>query len=140
MEGTDCGPAALTITLNYYAHPMTLDAAKAATHFHSDGTTALDLVNAAEASGLGAAGIAVDADAALPLLSTGDILHFDFNHFVVVETLDGDVVRLMDPAAGRVSFDRTAFARHYSGVALLFERSPEAMAARARSIGLSPPP
>jgi len=133
-EATDCGPAAIATTLSYYGRPTTLDAGKAATHFHSEPTNALDLVNAAEANGLGAVGIAGDADHVLPVLRTGDILHLDFNHFVVFDALATEGVWLMDPAVGRRVIDRAAFAEHYSGVALLFERSPAALEARRRSM------
>jgi ABC-type bacteriocin/lantibiotic exporter with double-glycine peptidase domain len=44
----------------------------------------------------------------------------------------------MDPATGRRVIDRAAFAKHYSGVALLFERSPAALEARKRSIAGAP--
>jgi ABC-type bacteriocin/lantibiotic exporter with double-glycine peptidase domain len=137
-QASDCGPAAIAITLSYYGRPTTLDASKAATHFHSEATNALDLVNAAEASGLGAVGVGGDAERMLPVLRTGDILHFDSDHFVVFEALDGDSVALMDPAVGRRVIDRSVFAKHYTGVALLFERSPEALEARKRAIALAP--
>ena len=137
-EASDCGPAAIAMTLSYYGRPTTLDASKAATHFHADGTTALDLVQAAEAGGLGATGIAAEADAVLPVLRTGDILHFDFNHFVVFDALVADGVRLVDPSEGHQVIDRAAFAQHFTGVALLFERSPAALEARKRSIHLAP--
>src|SRR6185503_10681778 len=135
---SDCGPAAIAITLSYYGRPTTLEASKAATQFHSEPTSALDLVNAAEASGLAAFGVAADPERVLPVLRTGDILHFDFDHFVVFEALAADSVRVMDPAVGRRVIDRVAFAQHYTGVALLFERSPEALEARKRSIGIAP--
>ena len=107
-------------------------------HFHSAGTSALDLVNAAEANGLGAIGVSADADSALPMLRTGDILHFDFNHFVVFDALAAGGVRLMDPATGSRVINRAAFAEHFTGVALLFERSPAAMEVRKRSLALAP--
>jgi len=137
-EALDCGPAAIAITLTYYGRPTTLDASKAATHFSSERTNALDLVNAAEANGLGALGVAANADEVLPVLRTGDILHFDSDHFVVFDAVAADGVRLMDPAVGRRVIDRVAFSKHYSGVALLFERSPAALAARRRSLAIAP--
>jgi ATP-binding cassette subfamily B protein len=139
-DKTECGPAALTTTLRYYGRARTLDEVKAAMHSTADGTSALDLANVAEAQGLGVAGVAVDAATALPVLRPGDILHFDSNHFVVFEALAGDGVRLVDPAVGHVLVDRDTFASRFSSVALLFDRSPEALEARKRSIGMLPPP
>jgi ABC-type bacteriocin/lantibiotic exporter with double-glycine peptidase domain len=137
-EAADCGPAAIAITLTYYGRPTTLDAGKAATHFGSEPTSALDLVNAAKANGLGAVGIAAEVESVLPVLRTGDILHFDFNHFVVFDALTTAGIQLMDPAVGRRVIDRAAFSKHFTGVALLFERSPAALDARTRSIGIAP--
>jgi ABC-type bacteriocin/lantibiotic exporter with double-glycine peptidase domain len=139
-DDSECGPAALATTLTYYGRPTTLDASKAATHYSPAGTTALDLVNAALATGLGATGIAADAEQVLRVLRTGDILHFDGNHFVVFDAFSGDSVRIMDPADGSRRLDRATFANRFSGVALLFERSPTALETRLRSIGIAPAP
>jgi ABC-type bacteriocin/lantibiotic exporter with double-glycine peptidase domain len=139
-EASDCGPAALAMTLSYYGRPTTLDASKAAMHFHSEATSALDLVNAAKANGLGTWGVGADAETVLPVLRMGDILHYDFDHFVVFEALAADGVRLMDPGLGRRVIDRAEFAKHYTGVALLFERSPAALEARKRSVAVAPAP
>jgi len=139
-DDSECGPAALATTLTYYGRPTTLDASKAATHYSSAGTTALDLVNAALATGLGATGIAADSDDVLPALRTGDILHFDGNHFVVFDAFSDDNVRIMDPADGSHRLDRAAFANRFTGVALLFERSPAVLETRLRSIGIAPGP
>jgi len=136
-EAADCGAAAIAMTLNYYGHPSTRESAKAALHLEPDGTSALELTRVAEANGLGVAGVSVDADTGLPVFTAGDILWFDFHHFVVFEALVADDVLFIDPAAGRVALGRAAFRTHYAGVALLFERSPQALELRKRSIGLS---
>lgn len=83
-ETTDCGPAALTMTLNYYGRGTSLDALKAAMQFRGSGSSALDIVQAAQANGVGVSGVSAGADAVLPVLQRGDILWFNFDHFVVV--------------------------------------------------------
>src|SRR4051812_14561916 len=42
-DSSDCGPAAVAITLNHYGHPTTLDAIKIAMHYQSEAMSALDL-------------------------------------------------------------------------------------------------
>ena len=95
-------------------------------------------MNAALATGLGAGGIAVDSAEVLPALRTGDILHFDGNHFVVFDAFNGDSVLIMDPADGRHRLDLATFADRFTGVVLLFERSPAALETRLRSMGFAP--
>lgn len=136
VEHRDCGPAAVAMTLNFYGHPTTLEATKAAMHFHSDEVSALDLVEVAKANGLGAAGVSAGAAAILSVLRPGDILHFDFDHFVVFEGIAPDGIRLLDPGMGRVTLDRARFATRFTDVALLFDRSPEALDERMRSFSL----
>lgn len=135
-EQGDCGPAALTMTLNYYGRGTSLDAIKAAMQFNGSNSSALDIVHVAEAHRVGVAGVAARADAVLPVLQRGDILYVDFNHFVVVDRVLPGAIQILDPGMGRVTLDRAGFVKRYSEVALLFAATPEAMEIRKQAIGL----
>jgi ABC-type bacteriocin/lantibiotic exporter with double-glycine peptidase domain len=51
----------------------------------------------------------------------GSILHWDFNHFVVLERVKHNEVDIVDPAFGRRTIPMDRFRRHFTGVALVFE-------------------
>ena len=46
------------------------------------------------------------------------VLHWDFNHFVVLTRVSGNRVTLHDPAVGRVELPLSELSRHFTGVAL----------------------
>jgi ABC-type bacteriocin/lantibiotic exporter with double-glycine peptidase domain len=135
-EESDCGPAALTMTLNYYGRGTSLDAIKAAMQFRGKESSALDIVHVAQAHGVGVAGIAAEADAVLRVLQRGDILYVDFDHFVVVDRVLPDAIQILDPGMGRVTLHHASFVKRYSKVALLFAPTPEALAVREQAIGI----
>lgn len=132
----ECGPAALAMTLGYYGHPVRLADVGAAMKLDDSGSSALEIKRVAEANGLGMIGFALSADQVIPVLRRGDIVHWDFNHFVVVEQMTPTTAQLVDPSTGRVVLDRATFTAHYSGVALLFAASPAQLAQRRRTTRL----
>jgi ATP-binding cassette subfamily B protein RaxB len=60
----------------------------------------------------------------LPQLSTPCILHWDLNHFVVLQTIKGRKVTVLDPALGMRVMSIAEISRHFTGVAL--ELTPHA--------------
>ena len=129
------------MTLNAYGHQIELDAVKGAmktSGLDPDNTdlSALDLMKFAEARGLGVVGIHAEGKNIPSVLATGDILHFDHQHFVVFDERRGRAIVILDPAEGQVEIDEQAFATEFSGTALLFAASPEALQRRKQQLGL----
>ena len=140
-NANDCGAAAITMTLSAYGVRFDLNRVKGAMNaenldLDASGLSALDLVNFAKRNGLGAEGIHAKASAVVDVLKTGDILHFNRNHFVVFDRRDNDRLVILDPALGRRELDMATFATEFSETALLFAASPQAMVERKRELGL----
>lgn len=137
----DCGAAAIAMTLHVYGRPTDLDAAKRTMKAMNvdpdtnEGMSGLDLVNFAKRSGLGAAGLKLDA-ADVKYLRTGDILWFGFNHFVVFDRAELQTIHIVDPGKGPQVLDLPIFSAEFTGVALVFAASPDEMERRKREIGL----
>jgi predicted double-glycine peptidase len=125
-----CGVAALVMTLNLYGRPTTVDAALTTMPVKHDGVSALDIVNAAKAKGLGVKGVRVTAEEAARYLIAGDIVHLRASHFAVVERTTATGLVLLDPAAGTRDVDVATLSSEFSGVALIFGDSPEALTQR----------
>lgn len=120
METTECGAASLTMILAYHGHHASLPEVRVACGVSRDGANALSIVRAAEEYGLEAKGVKIEMDQ-LEDIELPAILHWDFNHFLVLERLGRKRVILVDPACGRMPMSLEEMSRHFTGVALLFE-------------------
>ena len=86
MEATECGAAGLAMILGYHGHHATLPELRQACGVSRDGASALGIVQAARGFGLAAHGVRVELEQ-LPLLRLPALLHWEFDHFVVLERL-----------------------------------------------------
>ncbi len=119
MEAADCGAACLAMVLAYHGRVVTLDETRAAAGANR-GTDALSIVKGAEQLGLRSRGIRIELSD-LRFVPRGAILHWDFNHFVVLDRVTRKAVEIVDPAFGRRTIPLDRFSRHFTGVALVFE-------------------
>lgn len=119
MEVTECGAASLTMVLAYHGHHASLPEVRQACGVSRDGANALAIVRAARGYGLDAKGAKPTMEQ-LTQLPLPAILHWDFNHFVVLERLTKTKAFLVDPACGRKTMPLEEVSRHFTGVALIF--------------------
>jgi ATP-binding cassette subfamily B protein len=124
MGPTECGAACLAMTIGYHGADVRVeDLIEVLGSSARDGVTALGLLQAARRYDLVGRGVKVDI-ADLPHLEPGTILHWEFNHFVVLERVRRDSVLIVDPADGRRAVPMDRFRKAFTGVALVFERGP----------------
>lgn len=120
LEAVECGAACLAMVLAHHGHHAPLPEVREACAVSRDGVNALAMLRAAENYGLRAKGYRSEIEGLrdLPLPA---ILHWEFNHFVVLERLDrhGNA-HIIDPARGRLKADRETFARSFTGAVLVF--------------------
>jgi ABC-type bacteriocin/lantibiotic exporter with double-glycine peptidase domain len=85
-----------------------------------DGATALSITKAARSYGLRVRAVSLELRdfAQLPLPA---IVHWNFNHFVIVERWSPKSVTIVDPAIGRRRLSAEEFGARFTGVALTFE-------------------
>jgi len=130
MEATECGAAGLAMILAYHGHHAPLPEVRQACGISRDGASALAIIKAARSYGLEAHGVRLELEQ-LPLLPLPALLHWDFDHFVVLERMGKAAATLVDPAHGRRRVDLREMGRSFTGAALVFSPT-EAMARRAR--------
>ena len=116
----DCGAACLTMVLAFWRKRLPLHQVREAVG-EAQGTAGLNLIEAGRHFGLRSHGIKVPDIDGLASLPRASILHWRFNHFVVLDRLTRSGADILDPAFGRRPVSRDELSRSFTGVALVFE-------------------
>ncbi len=124
IEQTECGAASLAMILAHHGRWITLEEMRERTGVSRDGTKASNLLKAARSYGLSAKGFRKDADR-LGEVPWPAILHWNFNHFVVLEGIVNGKAYINDPAIGRRTVSFAELSEAFTGVVLAFEKGPE---------------
>ena len=121
LEALECGAASLTMILAYYNKWIPLEQVRADCGVSRDGSNAKNVLKAARSYGLTAKGYRYEPE---DLKKNGKfpcIIHWNFNHFVVLNGFTGNKAILNDPAKGTYSVTMEAFDRSFTGICLMFE-------------------
>lgn len=121
---TDCGPACLAMTLAYFGKELPLEEIRARVFRGRDASSARLLLDAAGELGLRGRGVTIHDLDDLRHLPRASILHWNFRHFVVFESLTRGGALIVDPLDGRRAVSREELDRSFTGVALTFEPGP----------------
>ncbi len=120
MEALECGAASLTMVLAYYGKWIPLEKVRQDCGVSRDGSNARNLLMAARSYGLKAQGYRFEPED----LKTGGefpcIIHWNFNHFVVLCGFRGNCAVINDPARGTVKVPMDVFDEVFTGVCLMF--------------------
>lgn len=123
MEALECGAASLTMILAYYGKWIPLEQVRADCGVSRDGSNAKNVLRAARSYGLTAKGFRFEPEVLRKNGSFPCIIHWNFNHFVVLNGFRGNKAVLNDPARGTYMVSMETFDKSFTGVCLMFEPS-----------------
>ena len=121
MEATECGAASLSMILAHHNLWLPLEKLRQECGVNRDGSKASCVIRAARNRGCKANGYKWNADRLIEVGHYPLIIHWEFNHFVVLEGIKGNTAYLNDPALGRRTVPLEEFRTSYTGVALMIE-------------------
>ena len=124
MEATECGAACLAMVLAHYGLWIPLEKLRAECGVNRDGSKASNMLRAAKRRNCEVHGYSWDAENIREEPEFPLIIHWEFNHFVVLEGIINDKVYLNDPALGRRIVDWEEFLYSYTGIALAIKPGP----------------
>lgn len=121
MEALECGAASLAMILAYYKKYISLEQLRIDCNISRDGSNAKDILTAARHHGLQAKGFKFNVEALRDSKNFPMIIHWNFNHFVVLNGFKGKKAVINDPAGGCVEIEPEEFEKSFTGIVLTFE-------------------
>ena len=123
LEALECGAASLCMILAYYNKWIPLEQVREDCGVSRDGSNARNVLKAARYYGLEAKGYRYEPEALKEHGTFPCIVHWNFNHFVVLNGFRGGKAYLNDPAKGSYSVSMEAFDNAFTGICLQFSPS-----------------
>ena len=122
-EVTECGLACLTMIGRYHGHDIDLNVLRKRHLISMTGASLKSIMAIGSTLQLAARPLKVELDQ-LHKLQLPAILHWDLNHYVVLKSVKGNKVHIVDPGIGLRVMSLSKVSDHFTGIAL--ELSPTA--------------
>lgn len=120
VEAAECGLACLAMVASHHGHETNLIDLRRRYSASLKGLNLPQLIQAAEGLGMRARPLSVELNS-LHALKKPCILHWNFNHFVVLVAVKARRVVVHDPSCGRRELDLAEVSRCFTGIALDLE-------------------
>ena len=120
LENLECGAACLAMVMAYYDKWVPLEQVRADCGVSRDGSNAANIARAAENYGFNVQAFSRSTEALRQNGKFPCIIHWEFNHFVVLDGFTGNHARINDPAKGFLKVPMDRFNEAFTGVTLEF--------------------
>ncbi len=121
LEALECGAAALTMVLAYYGKWLPLEQVREDCGVSRNGSNAKNIAKAATRYGLAVKAYRYEPEDVLQRGKFPCIIHWNFNHFVVLKGFKRGNAYINDPARGNVTVPMEEFDKAFTGICLTFE-------------------
>ena len=116
-EASECGLASLCMVANHFGYPDDLAGLRRRFGMSLKGATLRELIRIADFIGFATRPLRLELEE-LANLRTPCILHWDLNHFVVLQSVGPKGIVVHDPAVGVRAMPLETAGRHFTGIAL----------------------
>jgi ATP-binding cassette subfamily B protein RaxB len=120
-ELAECGLTCLAMVAGYHGHEVDMNTLRQRFSISILGASLRGLMKLADHLGLATRALRVELGA-LDRIVLPAIIHWDMNHYVVLQSVSRNSVVIHDPSRGKVSVSLQEFSNHFTGVVL--ELSP----------------
>ncbi len=120
VTAVECGAACLAMVLNYYGYATSISDVQEKCRVGRDGLTALEIVKSARSYDLRVRAVSLKLED-FRFVTLPAIIHWEFNHFLIVERWSSSHVDVVDPAVGRRKLTAEEFDEGFTGVAIMVE-------------------
>ncbi|MCL2249260.1 MAG: NHLP family bacteriocin export ABC transporter peptidase/permease/ATPase subunit [Oscillospiraceae bacterium] len=124
METLECGAAALCMVLAHYGKWIPLEQVRSDCGVSRDGCNARNIYSAAVSYGLKPTAYRMEPEE-LRNITCPAIIHWNFNHFVVLNGFTKKFAVINDPGRGTVNVSLEEFDKSFTGIVLIFEPTEE---------------
>ena len=121
MEALECGAASLAMVMAYYGKWVPLERVRLDCGVSRDGSKASNICKAARHYGFEVGAYSAEAQALVERGEYPCIIHWNMNHFVVLDGFKGKHAVINDPARGVVKVPMEEFSRSFTGVVIMLE-------------------
>ena len=118
MENVECGAASLGMILAYYKKIIPLEQLRSDCCVSRDGCNMKNIAKAAIHHKMKIRALKTDIEGLKQNVTLPAIIHWDFNHFIVLCGFKRDYVLINDPALGKVNIKLDEFSRMFTGIVL----------------------
>ncbi len=125
MEALECGAACLAMVMAYYNKWVPLEQTRLDCGVSRDGSNAKNVLLAARNYGFEAKGYRMEVEAIKKLATYPCIIHWNFDHFVVLDGFKGNKACLNDPARGAVKVSMEEFDESFTGICIQLAPGPD---------------
>ena len=125
LEALECGAACLAMVMAYYNKWVPIEEVRLSCGVSRDGTNAKNIYLAAEHYGFNVKAYKMSPGALKKESSYPCIIHWDMNHFVVLNGFRGKYAYINDPARGFVKVLMEEFDKSFTGIVIVPTPSEE---------------
>ena len=118
LEALECGDASLAMVMAYYDKWVPLEQVRSDCGVSRDGSNARNIAKAAKSYGFNVRAFSRTPKSIREKGIFPCIIHWNFNHFVVLDGFKGKYACINDPARGFVKVSAEEFDRAFTGIAL----------------------
>ena len=119
LEALECGAASLAMVMAYYGKWVPLEEVRLSCGVSRDGSNAKNIYHAAQHYGFDIKAMRMSPESLQKNGKFPCIIHWNMNHFVVLDGFRGKYAYLNDPARGRTKVTMEQFDKSFTGVVLI---------------------